>query len=169
MKRSLVLASAIAALALAPAAFGQSNTGNDTLNVTVGPEASFTSVDSSTSLTKVDTLFGSFTGTSNFTYKIRTSQSTGTGSITVEVTAFQSHGPLVSDLSYTCTDTASGTPCSSSTAASASVATGVVSFGADAHSSDSGDSGSTSWTRADRPTVKTGNYSTTATFTISAT
>jgi hypothetical protein len=44
-----------------------------------------------------------------------------------------------------------------------------VVFGADAHSADAGDSGTTVWTLADMPSIKTGAYSSTATYTISAT
>jgi hypothetical protein len=165
MKRTLVIALSAAALLLAPAAFAD----DSTLGVTVGPEAVFTTVASTTALTKSDTTFGAFSGTTSFSYKIRTSQSTGTGSITVEVTNFTTGGPAVADLAYTCTAPSSGTPCSSSTAASASSATSVVGFGADAHSSNSGDSGSAVWSLIDRPQIKTGDYFSTATFTISAT
>jgi len=163
-KRNLILSMAIAALSMVPAAFG----GDSTLGVTVGPEASFTAVDASTTLSKGNTTFGAYGGTTNFTYKIRTTQSTGTGSITVLVTSFGTGGPEVSDLAYTCTAPSSGTPCSSSTAASTSTASNVVAFGADAHSADSGDSGTAVWTLADRTGIKTGSYSSTATFTIAA-
>ena len=84
MKRNRSLALAITALAIAPMAFGADVS---ILGVTVGPEASFTAVDASTSMTKADTAFGAYTGTTNFTYKIRTTLSGGSGSITVLVTA----------------------------------------------------------------------------------
>ena len=163
MKRNIMLLTA--ALAIASAVFGA----DSTLGVTVGPEASFTTVASTTSLAKGDTTFGANSGTTTFSYKIRTSQATGTGAITVQVTTFGTGGPAVSDLAYTCTAPSSGTPCSSSTAASTSSATSVVSFGADAHSADASDSGSAVWTLQDRTNIKTGDYSSTATFTISAT
>jgi hypothetical protein len=156
----------MAALAIGPMAFAD----NSTLGVTVGPEASFAAVDATTTLSKGDTTFGGYTGTTNFTYKIRTTLSGGTGSITVLVTTFSgSGGPVVADLAYTCTAPTSGTPCSSSTAASTTVASGVVSFGADAHSGNTGDAGTTAWTLVDKPDVKTGAFSSTATYTISAT
>jgi hypothetical protein len=44
-----------------------------------------------------------------------------------------------------------------------------VTFGADAHSADTGDAGSTDWSLLDKPSVKTGSYDSTATYTISAT
>jgi hypothetical protein len=164
MKRNSILAFAAATLAFVPMAFGD----NSTLGVVVGPEAFFTTVDATTTISKVDNTFGGYSGTTNFTYKIRTSQSTGHGSITVQVTTFGTDGPAVADLAYTCTAPSSGAPCSSSTAASSSLATSIVAFGADAHSGDSGDSGSAAWTLVDRTGVKTGSYSSTATFTVSA-
>jgi len=168
MKRTTILALVTGALAVAPAAFCQvTDTGTSALGVTVGPEASLTAVTANTSLTG-DTKFGARTGTTNYTYKIRTTQSTGTGSITVEVTTFGAGGPAVSDLSYTCAGAASGSPCSSSTGASTSAGTNVATFGPDAHSQDSGDSGSVSWNLVDRTAIKTGTYTSTATFTISA-
>jgi hypothetical protein len=151
-------------LAIAPMAFG-----NDcTVGVTVGPEATFTAVDATTSLTKGDSTFGAYGGTTNFTYKIRTTKSGGTGSITVLVTSFGTGGPAVSDLAYTCTSPTSGTACASSTAASTVTASPVVTFGADAHSTDTGDSGTAVWTLADRTGIQTGTYSSTATFTVAA-
>jgi hypothetical protein len=170
MKRRMILVVA-AALIIAPSVFpaGSTDSGDSTLSVTVGPEASISVTDATTTLSKAGTKFESFSGTTNLTYKIRTTQTTGTGSITVQVTAFATGGPAVADLSYTCIDTASGTPCSSSTGASTSAGTNVVGFAADAHSADGGDPASVSWTLVDRTGVKTGAYTSTATFTISAT
>ena len=165
MKRNMLLSIATAVLAITPAAFGN----DSTLGITVGPEATFTTVASTTALTKSDLTFAAYSGTTPFSYKIRTSQSNGTGSITVQVTTFGTGGPAVADLAYTCTAPSSGTPCSSSTAASTTTATSVVGFGADAHSADTADSGSAVWTLQDRTGIKTGDYSSTATFTISAT
>jgi hypothetical protein len=165
-KRSLFTAIATATLAMAPMAFGADTSA---LNVTVGPEATFASAFAASTFTAADTKFGGFGGTTSFTYKIRTSQSSGTGSITVQVSTFGTGGPAVADLAYTCTAPTSGTPCSASTAASTSVATSVVGFGADAHSADTGDAGTAVWALADRTNIKTGSYSSTATFTISAT
>ena len=163
IKRHVLTAVAATALAIVPSAFGQT-----TVGVTVGPEATFVSTDTNTTLTKSDSTFGGFAATTNFVYKIRTPQGSGAGAITVEVSTFTgSGGPAVSDLSYTCS-AVSGTACSAGTP-STSAQTGVVAFGADAHSADAGDAGSAVWALVDRPTVKTGTYSTTATFTISAT
>jgi len=169
MKLKLFLTMGILAASLSPLTFAQSaDSGTSTLGVTVGPEATFSSVAGSTTLSAANTKFGGYSGTTNFSYKIRTSQTSGSGSITVEVTAFGTNGPAVADLSYTCSGASSGTACSSSTPASTSTATSVVSFSSDAHSADSGDSGSASWNLVDRTNTKTGNYTSTATFTISA-
>jgi hypothetical protein len=164
MKRKIQLSFAVATLALVPAAFGD----DSTIGVTVGAEATFTAVSATTTLTKANTTFGAYGGTTNFTYKIRTTLSGGTGSITVLVTSFGAGGPAVGDLAYTCTSPSSGTACASSTAASTTVASPVVTFGADAHSADTGDSGTAVWTLADRTSIQTGTYSSTATFTVAA-
>ena len=164
MKRTLLAAFAAAGLAFVPAAFGEEST----LGVTVGPEASFTAVDASPSLSQTGTNFASFTGTTNFTYRIRTTTTGGTGSITVALTAFEVNGPALADLSFSCTDAATlGSPCTSTVATTS--AQNVISFGADKHSADVGNAGTTAWTLVDRPTTKTGNYTSVATFTISAT
>lgn len=163
MTHKIVLTIAAAALAIAPAAFAE----DSTVSVVVGPEASFVSHSNTTTMSKGNTTFGAYSGTTNFTYKIRTTTSGGTGAITVLVTAFGANGPVVADLAYTCT-AASGSACGS-TAASTETASPVVTFGADAHSADAGDAGTAAWTLADRTAMKTGTYTSTATFTISAT
>jgi len=166
MKRNILVTVAAAALAFAPAAFGD----DSTVSVAVGPEATFTALNATTTMSKGNTTFGNFGGTSSFTYKIRTTASGGTGSITVALTVFSTGGPALTDLAYTCTSPTSGTPCSGSTAITgAATPTSVVSFGEDAHSGDSGDSGTAVWSLIDRPSIVTGTYTATATFTISAT
>jgi len=168
MTRKL-LTIAFAALAVVPVAFCQpsTDTGTSVLSIAVGPEASFTS-NTATATLAGDTKFNAKTAVSNFSYKIRTSQSSGTGSITMMVTAFGADGPALSDLTYGCTVVSPATGCSSGTAVSTSVGTSVANFVSDAHSSDGGDSGSVNWTLVDRTAVKTGTYTSTATFTISA-
>jgi hypothetical protein len=160
---------AMTMLAISPAAFSQStDTGTSTLNVVVGPEASFTSNTATTSFSG-DTKFGAKTGTTNFSYKIRTSQESGSGSVTVLVTAFGADGPAMTDLTYGCVVISPATGCGSSgQAVSTSSGTNVATFTSDAHSVNGGDSGSITWTLVDKTTVKTGTYTSTATFTISA-
>ena len=166
MKRILTF---LTIAALAAAGLLAQDSGSSTLNLTVGPEAAFSAAFVATTLTAANTKFGGYSGTTNFSYKIRTTESTGSGTITVQNTDFAAGGPTInSDLTFTCTDTASGTPCAGSAAASDTAAVTVVSFGAGVHSADAGDSGSVGWILADRPAYKTGSYSSTATFTISA-
>jgi hypothetical protein len=166
MKRNLLLAVTIAALAIAPGAFADT-TGTSTLGVTLGAEATFSSVTSSVSLSAGDGQFGTRTGTTTFVYKIRTAVAAG-GSITVAVAAFTGGGsvkPAVGDLSYTSTAGAqSGTAVSATTATTS--ATNVLTFGNDSHSADAGDTGTAVWTLTDRPTITAGAYSAIATFTI---
>ncbi len=153
------------------------DTGNSTVSVTVGAEADFTTVGNAT-LTTAGSTFLAYTGTTAFTYKIRTSQTTGSGAITLKITSDFSPtgGPSVASpptagdtLSYTCSVASPGTACSGSQTASTSSETSVATFGADAHSSASGDSGSVSWSLTNDPVYQTGTYSATARFTISAT
>src|SRR5260370_15679878 len=101
---------------------------------------------------------------------VRTLTSGGSGSVTALVTtAFSGAGaPTTADLSHVASNVGVGTANSTSTTASASTATNILTFGVDAHSSDSGDSGTIGWTLADRPTYKTGTYTTVVTLTISA-
>ena len=140
------------------------------LRVTVSPEASI-AVTSSPTLAKGGTKFESYTGTTTYTFKVRTMQTTGAGSVTAMVTtAFAAaSGITTADLSHVASTAGAGTANTASTTASATVATNLLTFGADAHSSDSSDTGTISWTLADRPAYKTGAYSTVVTLTISAT
>jgi len=80
MKKSLVLLLFLA-LGLAPAAFAASTT---SVTVAVGAEASLT-VSAATPLTEAGN-FANYTGATTFTYLIRTTPSTGTGSVTLKVT-----------------------------------------------------------------------------------
>src|SRR5438045_3418735 len=98
------------------AAFG--TTGTTTVSVTVANEASIQIDTATTSLTTSGTIFNDFSGTTNLTYKLRTTQSTGTGSVTLQVTGdfSPSGGPSVATppssgdvLSYVCTVASPGT------------------------------------------------------------
>jgi hypothetical protein len=169
-----------AALALfstlgAVSAFGQfGTTGSTTVSVSVAAEAAIQINTSSTSLSTSGSVFNPFTGTTNFTYKVRTA-SGGTGSITVKLAEFTpSGGPSVvasattgDALTYSCTAAASATPCTSSTQAG-TADTKVVDFGHDAHSTPAGDSGTVTWSLTNDPVYKVNSYSAIATFTISA-
>jgi hypothetical protein len=153
-------------LAAMPSLFAQT-TNNTTLTVTVAPEASIT-VASSPTLTNSG-LFSSYVGTTTFTYFVRTTTS---GSVTAEVTtAFSGTGsPTTADLSEVASNSGLvGTANTTSTPQSITAAVGVLTFGANASSHDTGDTGTINWTLADRPAYKTGTYSTVVTLTISAT
>jgi hypothetical protein len=161
------------------AAYAQSATGTTNLQVTVAHESSISVTTGTTALANGgSTLFANpYTGTTSFTYKVRTTQATGSGSVTVKVTTdFGAGGPSVTTpptagdaLSYTCTS-ASGTACATAQTASTAASTNVVTFGADAHSSAAaGDAGSVSWSLTDDPVYKTGAYTATVTFTIAST
>lgn len=165
--------------------YGQASTGTTTVSVTVGAEAALTiGGGGATTLSSVGTNFANYTGTTSLTYFIRTTASGGTGTITLKVTTdftCASGGPCVATpptagdaLTYSCTVATPGnggtaTPCSGSQTASTSTTTPVGTFGADAHSLNTGNSGSVSWTLTNDSKYKTGTYSAVVTFTISAT
>jgi len=166
MKRNVLL-TVFSALAIASAAFC-SDTSD--LTVTVGAEASFLSV-AAAPLTHSGTNVAAFSGTTAYTYKMRTAASNGVGHISLQVTTFGGTGaPLVADLKYSCTDAASGaSPCNGAlNQPDDAAATSVATFGTDFHSADGGNSASVGWTLQDKPTTVTGSYTSTATFTISA-
>lgn len=178
MKRQhLIIVAAI--LAATPASYAQfAATGTTTLSVTVGAEAALQVTTSTTTLAAIGTIFNPYTGTTNLTYKIRTTQSTGTGSITLKVTSDFSpaNGPSVATppsagdaLTYTCTAAAPATACSGSQTASTTASTSVATFGAGASSANAGNSSSTAWSLTNDPVYHTGSYSATVTYTISAT
>ncbi len=153
-------------------------TGTTSVGVTVVAEASLSVSTTTTTLTSVGTLFANYTGTTNLVYKIRTTGTTGSGSITAEVTTdfAPSGGPSVATpptagdtLAYTCTGAASGTPCSGSQTSSTTAATNVAAFGAGASSTYAGDAAGLDWTLINDPKYATGSYAATVTFTVSST
>ncbi len=175
--RRYAIAAAICLLVLAGLAQAQ-NTGTTTLSVVVGPEAALTVTTGTTSLSTTSTTFGNpFTGTTNLSYFIRTTKATGTGTLTLKITAdfAGTGGPSVATppstgdaLTYTCTVSAPGTACTGSQTASTTTATSLGSFGAGANSTKTGNSASVAWSLTDDPVYATGTYTATATFTISA-
>jgi hypothetical protein len=183
LSTSILLALAVAFAAAPIGAQLGSGTGTTTLNVTVGAEAGLT-VAASSNLTSVGTNFGSYTGTTALTYYIRTTQTTGAGSITARVTTdfAPAGGPSVATpptagdaLLYTSSGTAPGNNGTGAVmaftgiAASTSAQTNVATFGADNRSLFAGNSSSLAWTLTNDPKYKTGAYAATVTFTISAT
>jgi len=160
-----------------------STTGATTVDVTVAAEAALTAVTAVTNLTSAGTNFSNYTGSTSMTYFIRTTAAGGSGSLTLEVTTdfnCAAGGPCVAipptsgdALSYTCTVANPGnngtvTPCAGSQTASTTAQTSVATFSADARSLLAGNSAAVSWTLTNDPKYKTGIYSATVTFTISA-
>lgn len=157
-------------------------TGTTTLSVTIAAESAISVTTATTSLTEASGagVFGSpFTGTTNFSYKVRSTKVGGGGSITVKITTdFGAGGPSVASpptgdaMTYTCTAASSATACSGPITASTSSATNVATFATDAHSTagaGSSDAGTVVWSLPNDPVYKTGTYTAVATFTISAT
>jgi len=152
-------------------------TGTTTISVSVGSEASIRVDTATTTLTTAGT-FANYTGTTNLTYRIRTSNPGGNGTITARVTTDFSPagGPSVASpptagdvLEYTCTISAPGTACAGTQTASTAADTSVATFGADAASVSAGNSGSVAWTLTNDPVYDTGTYTAVVTFTIAAT
>jgi hypothetical protein len=178
--RRLTIAAILMATFGAVSAFGQTfaASGTTTLSVNVAAEASIAIVTATTPLTSATGLFADYTGTTSFTYKIRTTQTTGTGVVNVKITSdfAGAGGPSVASpptagdtLTYACTVALPGTACTGPITALTTATTNVATFGADARSAKAGNSGSVVWTLTNDPQYKTGAYSATATFTISAT
>lgn len=188
MIRNLIKVSIFLAITLtftAFPAFAQlgTATGTTTLSCTVGAEAGLTVVATST-MTLVGTNFANFTASTALTYYVRTSGSTGAGSITSKVTTDFSPtgGPSVATpptagdaLTYTSSGTAPGSNGTGAVMAfagviaSTSAQTNVATFGADNRTSSAGNSEAVAWTLTNDPKYKTGSYTATVTFTISAT
>jgi hypothetical protein len=179
MKKILALAAAL--LWAASLAYAQLGTTTVTNNLTVAPvaEAALTIGGSATLLTSSGTNFSDYTGTTPFTYFIRTTKSGGTGTINLKVTTDFSTGtggapsvaspPDASDtLKYTPTVSSPGTAASAGQTASTSTTTPVATFGTDAHSVKAGNSASVAWDLSNDPLYPTGSYTATVTFTISA-
>jgi len=170
MKKTLSLV-AVALLLTASSALAQLGTSSVTnsLNLTVGAEAALTIGGSATVLSTSGGNFADYTGTTPFTYFVRTTKVGGTGSIKLKVTTDFTDGssnqpsvaspPTPSDtLSYTCTVSSPGTACSGSVNASTTAQTSVATFGADAHSVKAGNSASVAWTLSNDPLYPTGDY-----------
>ena len=175
MTRILVTACVL----LAIAGIVQAQTGTTTLSVAIGPEAALTVNTGTTNLSTLSTSFGNpFTGTTSLTYFIRTTKSTGTGTVTTKVTTDfgPAGGPSVATppsagdaLTYTCTVSAPGTACTGSQTASTGAQVAFGTWGAGANSAKGGNAASVAWSLTDDPVYSVGTFTATVTFTISAT
>jgi hypothetical protein len=170
------------ALIVAPAHAQWATTGTTTLSVTVGPEAAIHIDTANTPLATIGTNFNNpYTGTTNYSYKVRTTQATGAAHITLYVsTDFNpANGPSVGTpptagdaLTYTCTAASPANACSGTQTATTvpASATPVADFGANAHSLRDGTPGnSVIWSLTNDPKYEVGAYTAVVTFTISVT
>lgn len=157
-----------------------------TLTLDLEPAGLLYNVPASVSLTHTGTTFTAYTGTvAGLQYKARTS-STGGGTITVKATTdfpCASGGPCIATppttgdaLTYTCSGATLGTNCSGPLTVSTTASTNIVTIPASACTGAGSpcnnanpNTVSVSFTLTDDPKYKTGNYSATLTWTISAT
>jgi hypothetical protein len=137
------------------------------------------SVPSSLTLTSAGTTFVGYSGNLTVSYLARTTAATGSGSLTMRATADFSPigGPSIAgaQLTYTCSAATLGAACSGTQTASTASQTSVVTMGANLCtgggppcSSGNPNSVQSTFTLSDNPAYKTGTYSATLTFTISA-
>jgi hypothetical protein len=159
-------------------------TATQTLQATIVPLSGLFTQASQISLTKSGTSFNGFSGTMTLNYRARTSQGMGQGTITVKATAdfMPAGGPSISTppsagdkFTYTCSGASLGSSCSGTQTVSTTTATTVVSLGASACtgggapcSTADPNSSNVTFILTDDPKYKTGSYSATLTWTISA-
>jgi hypothetical protein len=178
MKKHLFLAtfSLLLSASLAHAQLGTS-TGTTTVSVAVAAEAALTVNTGTSTLTSTGTNFSSYTGSTALTYFIRTTPTSGSGSVTLKVTTdfAPTGGPSVASpptatdaLTYNCTVSSPGTACTGPLTAKTTATTSVATFAADSHSAFAGNSASVAWTLTNDPLYKVATYTATVTFTISA-
>jgi hypothetical protein len=168
-----------------PIASPAQNTATTTqmLQATIVPLSGLFTQTSSVALTKSGT-FNGFSGTMTLSYWARTTQGAGQGFITVKATVdftptggpSIAHPPSAGDtFTYTCSGVTLGSSCSGTQTVSTVAATSVVAIGASACtgggapcSTASPNTANVTFTLPDDPSYKTGSYSATLTWTISA-
>jgi hypothetical protein len=167
-----------------PISLSAQNTVTQTLNVTVVPLGGLFMQAEPLALTKTGTNFNSFTGTITLSYRARTRQGTGQGIITVKATSDFAPvgGPSIANppgaadkFTYTCSGATLGVSCSGIQTVSTTTSTNVVSLGASACtgggvpcSTANPNSANVTFILTDDSKYKTGSYSATLTWTISA-
>jgi hypothetical protein len=172
---------AVIALLLLPLFSQAQNTTTQTLQANVFPLGGLFTLSAPLALTRTGS---GFTGTMTLSYRARTSQGTGYGTITVKAAADFSppggpsiaHPPSTGDkFTYTCSGATLGISCSGMQTLSTTSSTNVVSIGASACTGggspcSTAEPGSTNVTfiLTDDPQYKTGSYSATLTWMISA-
>jgi len=173
------------ALLLTPAPMeATSSTVTQTLQASIIPLSGLITITSPLALTRTGATVNGLTGNITLTYRTRTSQGTGQGFITVKATAdfTPAGGPSITHpasagdkFTYTCGVTTLGTPCSGIQMVSTTSATNVLSIGSSACTGGGAPCSTTdpnsvyvTFTLTDDPEYKTGSYSATLTWTISA-
>jgi hypothetical protein len=168
-----------AVLVFAPAfLLGVTGTTTQTLSAPINAIGKL-SVPSSLNLTSAGTTFVAYAGNLIVSYRIRTTAATGSGSLTMRATADFSPagGPSIAggQLTYTCSAASLGVACSGTQTASTASQTSVVTLGASLCTGGGGSCSSantnsvqSTFTLSNNPAFKTGTYSATLTFTISA-
>lgn len=137
------------------------------------------SVPASLTLTHAGTTFVAYSGNLTVSYRARTTAATGSGSLSMQATAdfTPAGGPSIASgqLTYTCSVAGLGTACSGTQTASTGSQTSVVTMGASLCTGGGGSCSAanpntvlSTFTLSDNPAYKTGTYSATLTFTISA-
>jgi hypothetical protein len=160
------------------------NVVTQTLNVNVVPLGGLFMQSTPVALTKGNSSFNSFTGTMTLSYRARTRQGTGQGAITVKASTDFSPagGPSIANppsagdkFTYTCSGATLGVACFGTQTVSTTAATTVVWLGASACtgggapcSTANPNSANVTFILSDDPKYKTGSYSATLTWTISA-
>lgn len=165
------------AVSLTPASYGATATATQTLSVNTGAIGKLAVVPSNVSLVHTGAIFENFAGAVTVQYQVRTTVSTGSSFITVQAASDFSpaNGPSIagSDLTYACSGATVGTACSGIKVVSASSQTSVVTVGSGVCTGDgcggaSPNSVTVNLNLVDSPAFKSGSYSTSLTFSISA-
>jgi hypothetical protein len=137
------------------------------------------SVPASLTVISAGTTFVAYSGNLSISYRARTTSGTGSGSLLLQATADFSPagGPSIAtgQLTYTCSAATLGSACSGTQTVSTSSQTNVVTMGASLCTGGGGscsasnpNSVQSTFTLSNNPAYKTGTYSATLTFTISA-
>ena len=162
-------------LSCAPLMFANSASTTQTMNLNLNPAGKVQVVTSTVNLTHTGSIFNDFAGSESLNFKVRTTISTGSATLTAKASAEFSPttGPLVAngDLTYTCTGS-NFTACSGPQTVSTTTAKTVVSAGAGVCvgtgcAAPDPSSVTVNMLLTDNPAYKTGSYSTTITFTFS--
>jgi hypothetical protein len=169
---------AILVFALPSFAAAATGTATQTLSAQVNAIGKL-SVPAASTVTSAGTTFAGYTGSLTVSYKARTTAATGSGSLTVTASADFSPagGPSIASgqLTYTCSAATLGAACVGTQTASTASQTNIATIGSSACTGGGGSCSTVnpntvlaSLSLSNNPTYKTGTYSATLIFTISA-